>query len=275
MNTMPDLAFASHANAFRGTLSLETVRQHAPAVFAPSADERRSAKYTFIPTERVLSGLMQAGFVPVDARQTHTRSASPLYARHIVRLRRRLEKIELKDACPEVVFLNSHDGTSTYQLRMGIFRVVCTNGLIVSRGAFPATCVAHRGNVVDQVVTAAVGIAERFDVLAAEVERMEHRHLFEDEQVRFAQRALALRYPDLAQAGMPASRLLGCRRVEDASDDLWATLNKVQENLVTGGLVRRSVTGRLVRTRRIVSIMQDVRINSALWDLAREVLAAA
>ena len=42
-----------------------------------------------------------------------------------------------RDSVPEVVFLNSHDGTSAYQLRMGIFRVVCTNGLIVSRGCVP------------------------------------------------------------------------------------------------------------------------------------------
>jgi hypothetical protein len=77
---LPDLAFSPHSSAFRNPLSLEAVRQQAPAVFAQSADERRSAKYTFVPTERVLAGLMQAGFVPVDARQTHSRSASPLHS---------------------------------------------------------------------------------------------------------------------------------------------------------------------------------------------------
>ncbi len=66
------------------------------------------------PTERVLNGLMGAGFVPVDARQTQARRSSPSHARHILRLRRRFEIIELKDAIPEIVFLNSHDGTSAY-----------------------------------------------------------------------------------------------------------------------------------------------------------------
>jgi hypothetical protein len=73
-----------------------------------------SSKYTFIPTERVLSDLMQAGFVPVHARQAMARRASPLHARHVVRLRRRFETVQLKDAVPEVLFLNSHDGTSAY-----------------------------------------------------------------------------------------------------------------------------------------------------------------
>jgi hypothetical protein len=163
----------SHASVFGRALSLETIRQQAPAVFAPSADEHRSIHYTFIPTERVLAGLLQAGFVAVDARQTRTRSASPLHARHVVRLRRRFETVQLRDSMPEIAFLNSHDGTSAYQLRVGLFRVVCTNGLIVSRGAFPTFSVPHRGNVVEDVVAHALGMSERFDVLAVQVERME------------------------------------------------------------------------------------------------------
>jgi hypothetical protein len=274
MNTTFANSFSSHANVFSDALSLDAVRQRAPAVFALSPHERMSPKYTFIPTEWVLSGLMQAGFVPVDARQTVARRASVMHARHVVRLRRRFETVQLKDAVPEVVFLNSHDGTSAYQLRMGIFRVVCTNGLIVSRDAFPAYCVSHRGNVVDDVITGALEISERFGSLAEQVERMERRHLFKDEQIRFAERALALRYPDPAQRGIQPSQLLTCRRTEDLGDDLWSALNKVQENLLGGGLHRWSACGRLTRTRRITSIREGVRLNSQLWDLAAEVLAA-
>jgi hypothetical protein len=259
MNALSTLSFSSHANAFARELSLDALRERTPAVFASEPHERTSSKYTFIPTERVLSGLMGAGFVPVDARQTQARRSSPTHARHILRLRRRFETIELKDAIPEIVFLNSHDGTSAYQLRMGLFRVVCTNGLIVSRGAFPAYCVSHRGDV---------------EFLAAQVERMEQRRLLKDEQLQFAEAALAIRFPDPAQRGMQPSQLLNCRRVEDLGDDLWTILNRVQEGLLRGGLSRRSPNGRLTRTRRISSIKEDVRVNGRLWDLAAEVLAA-
>jgi hypothetical protein len=268
------LSFASRANAFAGSLSLDALRERVPAVFASSAHESRSPKYMFIPTERVLSGLMSAGFVPVDARQTQSRRGSPVHARHVLRLRRRFETVQLRDTIPEIVFLNSHDGTSAYQLRMGLFRVVCTNGLIVSRGAFPAYCVSHRGNVVDEVVAAALGIAERFESLAGQVERMEQRRMRKDEQIDFASRALAIRVEDIVQSGMQPSALLAARRVEDLGDDLWSVLNRVQENLLRGGLSRRSASGRLTRTRRISSIREDVRINGRLWDLASETLAA-
>ena len=274
MNAISSVSFSAHASAFERGLSLDALRERAPAVFAASAHQRMSEKYTFIPTDRVLTGLVAAGFVPVDARQTHTRSRSPLHARHVVRLRRRFETVDLKDSVPEVVFLNSHDGTSAYQLRLGIYRVVCTNRLIVSRGAFPAICVSHRGDVVDAVIAGAVEATERFEALAARVERMEHRHLPKHEQIQLAERALALRYPTPELAGMQPSQLLRCRRAADIGDDLWSTFNRVQENLLGGGMLRRSVTGRLTRTRRITSIREDVRLNGRLWDLAEEILAA-
>lgn len=275
MNAVTSLSFASHANAFQDTLSLDAVRRSAPAVFAQSAHERTSAKYTFIPTARVLEGLMDAGFVPVQATQTKARHADrEHHARHVVRLRRRFETVDLKDAVPEIVFLNSHDGTSAYQLRMGIFRVVCTNGLIVSRAALPACYVAHRGNIVDEVVAGALRLSEQFGELATFVDRMEQRALEPVEQVGFAERALAVRYPDLTTSGMQPSQLLTCRRVEDDGADLWRVYNRVQENLVRGGMSRRAITGRLTRTRRITSIRENVRMNSALWDLATGLLAA-
>jgi hypothetical protein len=274
MNSMSDISFAHHSNALARELSLEAVRNRAPAVFAASAHERMSSRYTFIPTERVLGGLINVGFVPVDARQAHTRSTSPMHARHIVRLRRRFETVQLNDSVLEILFLNSHDGTSAYQLRIGIFRVVCTNGLIVSRSAFPTQCVRHRGNIVDEVVVGALQMTERFESLAAQIEQMEQRRLPKDEQLQFAERALELRFPNGAESGVEPAQLLTCRRTEDVGDDLWRVTNRLQENLLRGGLMRRTVSGRLLRTRSITAIAQDVRINSGLWDIAMEVLAA-
>ena len=274
MNAISDLSFSSHANAFDRGLSLDAVRTRAPAVFAAAADERLSPKYTFLPTERILTGLMSAGFAPVDARQSSARRGSALHARHVVRLRPRFDTVQLRDSVPEVVFLNSHDGSSAYQLRMGLFRVVCTNGLIVSRGAFPAYCVSHRGNIVDDVVAGALKLADRFEGLAEQVERMEQRQLFKDEQLTFAEAALRLRYPEPAESGMQPAQLLVCRRCEDVGDDLWRVYNRIQEHLLRGGLSRRSTNGRLTRTRPIGSIRRDVSLNGQLWDLAMERLAA-
>jgi len=58
------------------------------------------------------------------------------------------------------------------------------------------------------------------------------------------------------------------RRPEDFGNDLWRTFNTVQSNLMGGGLVRRTASGRLTRTRPIRAIQRDLELNSALWDLA-------
>jgi len=262
------------SNVFGGTLSLEEVGKQAPAVFAEGAREGLSGRYTFIPTRRVSEGLMAAGFVAVEARQSRTYRASAVHATHMIRLRRRYESISVADSVPEIRLWNSHDGSGAYQLRMSIWRAICANGLIVSKAAFPAVYVAHRGNVVDEVVTGALTMSERFDLLAGEVARMERRHMEAKEQIGFAQRALEIRFADRPQSGMQPSQLLTVRRTEDAGDDLFKVVNRVQENLMRGGLTKRSESGRLSRTRRITSLREDVRINSALWDLAREVMAA-
>jgi alpha-D-ribose 1-methylphosphonate 5-triphosphate synthase subunit PhnL len=64
----------------------------------------------FVSTEGVLDALGQAGFFPIAVAQTRTRSRSPLHARHAVRLRR-LETVDLNDSVPEIILLNSHDGS--------------------------------------------------------------------------------------------------------------------------------------------------------------------
>ena len=127
----------------------------------------------FSPQRSCFEALDRAGFRPVQAAQTASRVRSPLYARHLVRLRRTYESVELCDSISELVLTNSHDGSAAYHLRMGIYRAVCRNGLVVCDGTFPVWRVAHRGDILDELISAAVQMTERFEALAAQVERME------------------------------------------------------------------------------------------------------
>ena len=257
----------THSSAFQKTLTEETLRERAPAVFAPGAHERTSSAYRFISTHEVLEALGSAGFFPVEARQT-LRARSPMHAAHLIRLRRRSEPCQLRDAIPELLLGNSHDGGRALTLRAGLYRVVCTNGLVVSMGVFPVWRVTHRGDVMRDVVCAAVRVAERFEVLAAAVERMERTVLDVGQRLEFAREALALRFPEDAPGAMERSQALVPQRPEDVGNDLWRTFNVLQSAVLRGGLVRRSASNRLTRTRRITSLTEDLRLNSALWEMA-------
>jgi hypothetical protein len=159
-----------------------------------------------------------------EARQHSLITFWTQHARHLIRLRRRYETVQLRDAIPEIVFLNSHDGTSAYQLRVGLFRVACTNGLIVSMGVFPAWRVKHRSDVIRDVVCAALRISERFETLAASVERMERTVLDQEQRLEFAAEALALRLPKELHAGIEPSQVLVPRRQEDIRGEVFRCL---------------------------------------------------
>jgi hypothetical protein len=276
MNTHID-EFASnvgeHANVFGQFLDAETLRSRAPAVFAGCAHESTSPSYAFLSTEKVLVALDRAGFRPVQALQTASRARSPLHARHLVRLRRTYEAIDFRDSIPELILTNSHDGTAAYHLRIGIYRVVCRNGLVVCDGTFPVWRVAHRGNILDELISAAVQMAERFEALAVQVGRMELTVLEPERRLAFAARAAEIRYPDGKPNGFDPAKLLVPRRAEDVGEDAWKTLNVVQEYLMRGGVRLADERGRRRSTRGLSSIRQNVRINSALWELAAALAA--
>lgn len=271
MNALPrslHLSQPTYGTAFEQQLSTEVLREKVPAVFAPAAHERLSSSYTFVPTAQILDALRQAGFFPVEARQARTRAASPLHARHLIRLRRKLETVSLREVVPELWFANSHDGGQSVSIRAALYRAICCNGLVISVGVFPAVRVLHRGDILDDIVRGALEMSERFGVLATLVERMEHTQLAEPERLEFAAQALAVRYPNDPPGTMTPSELLKPRRPQDVGSDLWRTTNVVQEALLQGGIVRRAPGKRLTRTRALTAIREQFRVNSALWDLA-------
>src|SRR5439155_24184880 len=85
-----------------------------------------------------------------------------------------------------------------------------------------------------------------------------------------AEHALVLRYGSVEKAPIAADTLLRARRPEDEGTDLWATMNRVQENLIRGGVsdFHRDGRGKLRSVRALRGIDSKVGLNKGLWDLA-------
>jgi len=121
------------------------------------------------------------------------------------------------------------------------------------------------------VVESAFDVLDGFTRVVEERDEMKALTLSREEQGAFARAALELKYEtDAAPVPVTEDQLLQSRRFEDRAGDLWTTFNKVQENLVRGGLQGRSKTGRAMRTRGVSGIDQSVKLNRALWVLAEE-----
>ena len=54
--------------------------------------------------------------------------------------------------------MNSHDKSSAYQLHCGLFRLVCTNGTVVSDGTFQRISIKHSGFNPDSVIEASLKV---------------------------------------------------------------------------------------------------------------------
>ncbi|EHX83288.1 hypothetical protein ECDEC14C_4975 [Escherichia coli DEC14C] len=121
-----------HVNQIRRErpLTREELMYHVPSIFGEDRHTSRSEQYAYIPTITVLENLQREGFQPFFACQTRVRDQSRRgYTKHMLRLRRDGE-INGQHV-PEIILLNSHDGTSSYQMLPGYFRFVCQNGCVL------------------------------------------------------------------------------------------------------------------------------------------------
>lgn len=261
--------FARRSPVLRSTIPLsdDQIRGVAPSIFAQTPHASRSERYAYIPTSTVLTKLREEGFQPFMVCQTRVRHEDRLgYSKHMVRLRH-VSQINSAEA-NEVILLNSHDGTSSYQMLNGMIRFACENGLVCGE-ALSDIRIPHKGNVIDQVVQGAYEVLGGFEHAQETKDRMRAITLDGGEADVFAKSALALKY-DEANAPPPVteSQILRPRRAADTGTDLWTVFNRVQENLVKGGLPGRTVNGHRHSTRPVQGIDQNIRLNRALWLLA-------
>lgn len=262
--------FASRSPVLRSDspLSDDQIHRVAPSIFAEAPHESRSQRYSYIPTATVLTELRKEGFQPFMVTQTRTRHEDRRdYTKHMIRLRH-ASQINARGEANEIILLNSHDGTSSYQMLAGMFRFVCSNGLVCGDTVADVR-VPHKGDVAGQVIEGAYQVLHGFDRALESRESMQAITLDEGEAEVFARAALSLKYDDPDKpAPITESQILMPRRFDDRRPDLWSVFNRTQENLTKGGLHGRSANGRRQQTRPVQGIDSDIRLNRALWLLA-------
>lgn len=254
-------------------LTNDQLQKKAPSVFALEPWQERSDRYRFIPTINVIDALRDKGFYPVSAMQSRTRiEGKENFTKHLIRFRNSLENYQANDTLPEIVLINSHDGTSAYKLMFGLFRLVCSNGLVVADGQIDSISVRHTGDkdLRQSVIDASGEILNEAPKVLETVNRWEKIQLTYGEQTALAESALKINSTTLK---LEARKLLYSRRFsdngnQDSSRSLWKAFNVIQENLIKGGIIGVNNAGRGIRTREIKSIDANTSINKALWTLS-------
>jgi hypothetical protein len=259
----------AHQISGREPLDNQMLYARVPSIFASEAHDSRSERYVYVPTIDIVEGLRREGWFPFFAVQSVPRDGSRHgHAKHMLRLRR--DDGIGKPEAAEVIIVNSHDGTSAYQMFAGMLRFVCTNSMIAGE-RFEEIRVPHKGNIQHDIIEGVYTVAEDFPRLIDASEGMKEVRLSEDEQRLLGEVSLVARYGEEASP-IRLDQIIEPRRREDTDRSLWTTFNVVQENVIRGGLQgrRQNAEGRIRRSlsRPIHGIDQNVTLNRALWTLA-------
>lgn len=228
--------FASRSSVLRSDSPLpdDQIHRVAPSIFAEAPHESRSQRYAYIPTATVLTELRKEGFQPFMVTQTRTLHEDRRdYTKHMIRLRH-ASQINTQGEANEMILLNSYDGISSYQMLAGMFRFVCSNGLVCG-DTMADVRVPHKGDVAEQVIEGAYQVLHGFDRALESRESMQAITLDEGEAEVFARAALSLKYDDPDKpAPITESQILMPRRFDDRRPDLWSVLNRALWLLADG-----------------------------------------
>jgi hypothetical protein len=267
-----------HAGA-TAELSREDLAGRVPSAYAEKAYSGTSNRYAFFSTDAVVEALRGSGWAPVIAQQQRARAEDRFgFQKHLIRFHRREElgRAVLHDSRLELVLMNSHDGGCAFRLFAGVFRLVCSNGLVVSEASFGAVSIRHTRRTVEQVVAASQKIAHNSDGIGSRIEAFRTRSFSEPERLDFASRALALRYDSVEAAPVRPALLLEPKRREDSGSSLWQTFNVVQERMMRGSRPDRfkaqQESRRTARVRGLTGLDAQLSINRNLWELAASYL---
>lgn len=249
------------------TLTIPELRKIVPAAFAESPAKRVSERYSFIPTTRVIDEVMASGWLPTRAYQSRV-VADQLHATHMITFRHPNLKVKLDGVLPEVTVFNNHMALKCYKMLAGFFRMICSNGLVVSAGIGESrvTKIHKDGAEVDVFITLNAALS-KLDSAVADIIRWQATQLTFLQQQDFAARAILMKNNNdpVWSKHFDAHEFLNRRREEDRGNDLWTVYNVVQENIMKGG-----VQGASRLTRAITQVAEVQRINEGLWQLADE-----
>jgi hypothetical protein len=251
-------------------MNAQQMHNRAPAIFADLPHSKTTEKYGFVSTKDVITSLAKEGWFPTEAMQsrgkTEERDATN---RHYVRLRHVDQKpIMVGDSLPEIVLMNSHNKASGFALSAGLFRLVCSNGMVIADSMFETKKYRHTPNVLDDIIEGTYEVIESVPMIESQMAKFNGLLLNKPKRIELASRTLKAVHGDDRAKMFDLDEVITPNRREDSRPSMWNTLNTIQEGLIRGGLETTSLNNKTRRTRGITSPRQNVLANKAIWETA-------
>ena len=243
------------------TYTLDEIKQIAPSVFTTEKAPHLTDKYIQTPTSRVVEDLMNLGWQVTKAQEVRSRKYKG-FQKHVVVFRNPDIMIKGKDgddAFPQILLTNSHDGKAAFNFRVGIFRLVCSNGLVISDADFSNVSIRHINYTFESLQAKVAEMIAKLPNLVNKINTFKQTQLTEEQMKDFATKAMQLR----TKQQVDVMEVLTAERPQDEGNDLWVVFNRIQEKL-TGGSYR---AGRR-KARSVKNFQKDIELNEQLFELA-------
>ena len=267
-------------------MTMDEVREACPFAFAVSpTNPGVSGKYVQASTRTVIEDLEKLGWYPVQAKQCREKKGSKgIRSFHMVALQN--DKVKIinpnggTEAYVRIILQNSHDGFNSFKFMMGLYRCICSNGLVVCDAEFSSFSIRHinysfeelRG-IVAKVIDTVPGIIDKMNTMNRIILTGDQKREMAVETYKIRK---GISKEDKVKVDeFTIAELLSPVRSEDAGNTLWNVFNVLQEKMIKGGFSATGKNGKARKQRPISSIKKDVDYNQRLWAVAERFMPAA
>lgn len=242
-----------------------------PTISQQNAHASTSEHYAFISTMQPVNVLREMGWEVSHVAQQKVRLAEKNgFQRHALKFMQvgQNQALTVGQTIPQLVLVNSHEGSAAFRFFLGLFEVRCSNGLMVERGSLAEMRVLHRGYTDQKVADGITSVLPQIPAILTQVETWKSTKLETPEVQAFAESAIELRWDAESKTYVNPKSVSQAIRSGQEENTLYNVFNRVQEGILRGGVYTRNKDGVSTRARAVKSLAENERLNRALWSLA-------
>ena len=266
-------------------LTKDEVREKCPFAFAQTpSNPGVSGKYIQANTETVMDDMMRLGWYPVEAKQCRAKKGSKgIRSFHMLAFENENVKVVNPNGGTEayvrIILQNSHDGFSSFKFMMGLYRCVCSNGLIVADAEYASFTIRHISYTFEELRSVVNKVVDTVPTVINKMNAMNQVYLTPNQMNMLALAAYKIRKGMEENEKVQVSQatigeLLTPVRNEDHGNSLWNVYNVLQEKVIKGGFSVEGKNGKTRKQRPISSIKRDAECNQLLWAAAASFIPA-
>lgn len=247
-----------------------------------------SNRYVQANTMTVIEDLRKLGWYPVQAKQNRKKkNSSGIHSFHMIAFQNPDIKIikndangeQTIDAYPRIILTNSHDGFNSFKFMVGLFRLICSNGLVCGEEMVNMS-IRHINYNFEELRKVVANAIENVPNMVNTMNEMRNIIPTEEQKIQLATEVIKIRKgieteENIEVANEVIEDILTPIREEDKAQDLWTIFNICQEKMIKGSFSLMNKRKRMRKQRGISSIKKDMEFNQRLWNTATQYLQVA